>query len=143
MYRDVTLLDVSDAALAETRQRLPEGMANQVTCVVADVTRWEPPRSFALWHDRAVFHFLIDERERLLYRDVIASALPTGAHAVIATFAADGPERCSGLPVRRYSAESLAREFAGVLRLEDSTATMHMTPGGSPQSFIFARFLRA
>jgi trans-aconitate methyltransferase len=142
-HGDVTLLDVSDAALAETRRRLSHEGPNQVAYVVADVTRWDPPRPFELWHDRAVFHFLTDERERVLYRNVVAAALPAGAHAVIATFAPDGPERCSGLPVRRYSAESLAEEFAGVLRLEASKAVTHATPGAVLQSFVFARFVRA
>jgi trans-aconitate methyltransferase len=142
-HGDVTLLDVSDGALAEARRRLCDRGPDHVAYVVADVTRWNPPRSFGLWHDRAVFHFLIDERERVLYRNVVASALPAGAHAVIATFAPDGPERCSGLPVRRYSAESLAEEFAGVLRLEDSKPVMHTTPGALLQSFVFARFVRA
>jgi trans-aconitate methyltransferase len=141
-FDDVTLLDVSEGALAETRRRLLEGGPKHVAYVVADVIQWGPPRTFGLWHDRAVFHFLIDERERVLYRNVVASALPRGAHAIIATFAPDGPERCSGLLVRRYSAESLAEEFTGVLRLEDSKPVTHTTPGAALQSFVFAHFVR-
>lgn len=138
-YRDITLLDISERALAVTRERLGR---DELHYVVADITAWRAPRPFDLWHDRAVFHFLTEARDRQAYRDATAAALPAGAQAIIGTFALEGPERCSGLPVQRYSAESLAAELQGVLRAVDSRYERHVTPGGSAQAFVFVRFER-
>jgi SAM-dependent methyltransferase len=138
-YTDITLLDISERALRVTRERLPHA---QLKCQVGDVTGWQPPRSFDLWHDRAVFHFLTEASDRDAYRSVLAAALPSGAHAIIGTFALDGPERCSGLPVQRYSAETLAAELGTLLRPIESRSQRHRTPGGSEQAFVFVRFER-
>jgi hypothetical protein len=139
-YRDVTLLDLADEAFDDTRRRLrsPAG----AHYVVSDVTAWAPSRRYALWHDRATFHFLTDEKARGAYRKVLASALASGGHAIVATFALEGPERCSGLPVRRYSAETLAAAFAGTLRLVEEAHEDHVTPAGITQRFVFGRFVR-
>lgn len=137
--RDVTVLDLSQAALDAARARLgPEG--HRVTWIAADVTRWTPGRRFGLWHDRAAFHFLVDPADRAAYIARLGRALAPGGHAIIATFAPDGPEKCSGLPVVRYSPETLAQElgegFAPVThRLHD-----HQTPRGARQSFQFSLF---
>jgi SAM-dependent methyltransferase len=139
-FTDVTLLDISESAFEETRQRISPNVG--VHYVVADITAWKPQRAFSLWHDRAVFHFLTDERDRAAYRSALADAVPTGHHAIIATFHADGPERCSGLPVRRYSAEALAAEFEGMLRPVEERREQHRTPSGSEQSFVYVRFER-
>jgi SAM-dependent methyltransferase len=139
-YRDITLLDISERALEETRRRLGEAA---VSYLVADITCWKPERSYRVWHDRAVFHFLTDSDARRAYRDALTAAVSTGGHVVLGTFALDGPERCSGLPVQRYSSESLAHEFEGVLRLVEARADRHRTPSGSEQSFTFVRFERA
>jgi trans-aconitate methyltransferase len=141
-YRDITLLDVAAAAFVETRRRLEGRPEGSVQYVVADVTRWTPPRKYALWHDRAVFHFLTAEADREAYRSVLAAALAPGAHAIVATFALDGPEQCSGLPVRRYSAASLASEFEDLLEPVEDRAALHTTPTGASQSFLFVRFVR-
>jgi hypothetical protein len=138
-YRDITLLDLSERALRVTQERLPHA---QLKCQVGDVTRWQPPQSFDLWHDRAVFHFLTEPADRDAYRSVLAAALPSGAHAIIGTFALDGPERCSGLPVQRYSADTLAMELSTLLRPIESRSQRHRTPGGSEQAFSFVRFER-
>lgn len=139
-FTDVTLLDIAESAFEETRQRLLPNAS--VHYVVADITAWKPQRAFSLWHDRAVFHFLTDQRDRAAYRSVLAAAVPAGHHVIIATFHADGPERCSGLPVQRYSAEALAAEFEGVLRPVEERREQHRTPSGSEQSFVYVRFER-
>jgi SAM-dependent methyltransferase len=138
-YSDITLLDISERALSVTRERLGR---SELRYVAADITSWRAPRLFDLWHDRAVFHFLTDARDREAYRQVMATALPVGAQAIIGTFALDGPERCSGLPVQRYSAESLAAELQPVLRAVDSRSQRHVTPSGAEQAFVFVRFER-
>jgi 2-polyprenyl-3-methyl-5-hydroxy-6-metoxy-1,4-benzoquinol methylase len=139
-YR-VAVLDLAEAALAKTKTRLG-GRATAVDWIVADVTQWSPPMQFDLWHDRAVFHFLVDEADRRAYATVMAAAVRPGGQAVVATFGLDGPDRCSGLPVRRYGAGGMAAEFAPAFRLVESRCDRHLTPAGKPQSFQFCRFVR-
>jgi trans-aconitate methyltransferase len=142
-FRDITLLDIADAALAETQRRLGPTATDTVRYIAGDITTWTPLRHFAVWHDRAVFHFLTTPGERAAYRRALALALEPGAHAIIATFALDGPERCSGLSVQRYSADTLAAEFAGVLTPVEARSEVHITPKGTPQSFVVVRFVRS
>jgi len=137
-FSDVTLLDVSEAALAITRARVGE----RAKYIAADVTTWKPDRKYALWHDRAVFHFLTEENSRAKYKETLAAALREGGHAIVATFADDGPEKCSGLAVARYSAEQLATELAPVLEMVESKRVVHVTPWGAEQRFVYARFRR-
>jgi SAM-dependent methyltransferase len=138
-YRDITLLDIAELALAATRQRLG---AVRVEYVAADITSWRPARTFDLWHDRAVFHFLTAANDRAAYRATLRRALAPGAHVIIGTFADDGPERCCGLPVQRYSVDALAAEFAELLRPCESRRQEHVTPGGKTQAFTFVRFVK-
>ncbi len=140
-YRDLTVLDLAEAALARSRQRLGT-RADAVAWIAADVTAWAPPRCYDLWHDRAVFHFLTEPAERAAYCAALGAALRAGGSAVIATFAPSGPERCSGLPVVRYSPESLAAELGNGLVLEETAAETHRTPSGVEQDFQFSRFRR-
>ena len=105
-HRDVTVLDLAGAALAQARTRLGEHAA-PVHWIEADATAWQPERTYRLWHDRAVFHFLTEPGDRAAYVERLRAAVPAGGHAVIATFAPGGPHQCSGLPVVRYSPESL------------------------------------
>lgn len=139
-FSDITLLDIAETAFENTRRRLP---GVPVQYVAADVTKWTPPKKYDVWHDRAVFHFLTEERDRHAYRAALATGTRAGSHVVLGTFALDGPERCSGLPVQRYSAASLAGEFEGLLRPVEERAERHRTPGGSEQPFVFVRFARA
>jgi len=139
-FLDITLLDVAESAFAETRRRLPDA---RLQCIVSDITSWSPVRTFAVWHDRAVFHFLTDEHDRAAYRVALAAAVPRGGHVIIGTFAADGPERCSGLPVRRYGVDALADEFQGLLKAVETRSERHVTPAGMEQSFVFIRFARS
>jgi hypothetical protein len=113
-----------------------------VAWVVADVTSWEPHRTYDLWHDRAAFHFLTEERDRAAYIARLTKSLKLGGHAIIATFAPDGPERCSGLPVMRYDAESLGQALGGTFELIETRRDEHLTPWGSKQRFQFSMFRR-
>jgi len=131
-YADVTVLDLSEAALDIARAQLPEA---SVTWVRADVTSWEPVRTWNVWHDRAVLHFLVEEESRVAYLRSMRRALAPGGVVVIGTFAQDGPTHCSNLEVRRYSQDEL-RELLGepfeVLQLQ---RIVHQTPGGAAQPF--------
>lgn len=140
-YADVTVLDVSARALEHTRHRLGE-RARSVRWIVADITDWMPARQYRLWHDRAVLHFLTDRDDRAAYRGALLKAVAHGGCVVISTFAPDGPERCSGLPVVRYSPESLATELGDELRLVETRRDDHVTPRGAVQRFQFSRFTR-
>lgn len=132
-YRDLTAIDLSATALATVRERLgPTGEA--VVLEVADVLDMERGRRYALWHDRAVFHFLIDDEERDDYRRSVDRALEPGGWLVVATFGPDGPTTCSGLPIVRYSHEALAAEF-GDFELVATAGEDHLTPWGSNQQF--------
>ncbi len=140
-FRDLTVLDLAEEALARARARLG-ARAQAVHWIVADVTRWRPPRRYRLWHDRAVFHFLVEEPDRARYLEVLAGALEPGGQVVIATFAPDAPPRCSGLPVRRWSAEELAGAFGAGFRLAEHRRQVHTTPGGVVQPFTWLRLER-
>ena len=140
-YSDLTVLDLAEAALERAGTRLGRA-ALKVQWLVADITRWRPERRYRFWHDRAVFHFLTDAAERAAYRAALEAALAPGAHAMVASFALDGPERCSGLPVQRYSPESLAEELGGGFRLRESREETHLTPAGRLQRFQYSLFER-
>ena len=137
-YGDVTVLDLSDAALKVSRDRLG-ARAGQVAWVVGSVTEFVPGRVFGLWHDRAVFHFLVEAEDRLAYLRAMDRALAAGGHAIIATFAEDGPEACSSLPVRRYSSDGLVAEVEAALpghfRRVEAARHVHITPKGNRQPF--------
>jgi hypothetical protein len=141
-FSDISVLDISGEALAKSRARLGEG-AGRVRWIEADIVAWQPGQQYRLWHDRAVFHFLTDARDRRAYVQALLAALPVGGQAIIATFAPDGPERCSGLPVVRYDAAALGRALGDSLELQETRPHLHRTPWGSTQSFQFSRFRRA
>jgi SAM-dependent methyltransferase len=140
----VSVLDVSDAALSAAKARLGSE-ATRVRWIVADVTGWEPPQRYDIWHDRAALHFLTDEKDRAAYVERLTRALRPGGHAIIASFAPDGPERCSGLPVVRYDAASLGQVLngqvlGGQFALLDARREEHRTPSGATQRFQYGVF---
>ncbi len=145
-YHAITVLDVSEAALKASKERLG-ARANEVTWIVADITSWVPTTKYTLWHDRAVFHFLTDASERAAYVAVMDVALAPGGTAIIATFAEDGPETCSGLPVMRYSSDGLVEtveELApGRFKRIEALNHVHVTPKGNRQSFQVTAFKKA
>lgn len=140
-FEDITVLDLSGAALEAARQRMGAG-GDRVHWIVADVTAWEPAKAYDVWHDRAAFHFLTEENDRAAYVACLTQAVKAGGHAIIATFALDGPEKCSGLPVARYESTGLAQVLGAKFRLIDSRRHEHATPWGSPQMFQFSVFRR-
>ena len=139
--RCIAVIDVSASALARGKSRLGSAAAIP-TWLEADVTGDWALQPMDIWHDRAVFHFLTSDDDRRRYRSRLLSTLKPGGSAIIATFALDGPESCSGLPVRRYSAATLAAEFEPDLRMIESLSHSHVTPWGSQQSFVYCRFQR-
>ena len=136
-YSNVAVLDLSEAALAAAKQRLG-GRAQQVSWLVGDITQVNLPRhAYAVWHDRAVFHFLTTAEEREAYVRAVLRAVRPGGHVIVATFAEDGPERCSGLPVVRYSADGLHAQFGAPFTLLRHEREEHHTPAGTVQKFIY------
>ena len=136
-YRDVTVLDVSQTVLALVRERVGPA-ASSVNWIEADVRSASLPAGrFDVWHDRAVFHFLTDATDRLKYVEQVRRSVKQGGHVIVATFADDGPTRCSGLPVARYSAKGLHHEFGHAFRLIESIREEHLTPSGVRQAFIY------
>jgi SAM-dependent methyltransferase len=144
-YVDVSVLDISTTALAKAQERMG-GQAAQVAWIAADITAWTPPRRFDLWHDRAVFHFLTDAGGQRAYLAAMAEALRPGGHAIVMSFAEDGPESCSGLPVRRYAPEEMAETVAdlvpGAFRPDGAGRFTHVTPTGAEQRFQYSLFRR-
>lgn len=141
-YSNLTVLDLSAAALAAAQARLGPRAA-QVRWLEADITGAAlPAAGFSLWHDRAVFHFLTTPETQRAYVDAVLRALQPGGHLIVASFAADGPERCSGLPVQRYSAPTLARAFGPAFRLLTQDSEAHQTPGGAEQRFVYCHLQR-
>jgi len=132
-YDDLTVLDISAVALDLARRRL--GDDAPVTWVASDVLAWAPDRPFGLWHDRAVFHFLTDPADRAAYLATLHAAVPDGA-VILATFAPDGPDTCSGLPVARYGPDDLAELLDG-FEVVETRRDVHVTPWGTEQPFTF------
>jgi ubiquinone/menaquinone biosynthesis C-methylase UbiE len=141
-YGKVSVLDISVAALDQSRARLGAAAA-AVHWLRADITRAELPARYRLWHDRAVFHFLVDAPARAAYLERLERHLEPGGQVILATFSPEGPERCSGLPVQRYSAQSLAQTLGERFRLLESTKELHTTPAGVEQAFVYCRFEHA
>ncbi len=141
-YRDLTVLDIAAEALDHARARLGTAAA-QVHWITADITCWTPPRRYALWHDRAVFHFLTEAADQAAYGRALRAGLAADGQAVIATFALDGPETCSGLPVRRHDPDSLVAALGGGLDVLEARQEVHLTPAGGRQSFQWCRLAPA
>ena len=140
-WSDLTVVDLARAALEVSKMRLGE-RADKVAWIVADVTRWVPDRAYDVWHDRAVFHFLTDEAQRIAYRQALGVGVKPGGLVIMATFAPDGPERCSGLPVCRYDAKALAAEIGPEFELREERRAEHVTPAGHVQPFTWCAFRR-
>jgi len=136
-FQQVTVLDISQEALEIAQQRLGE-RAKSIAWLEADITKTIlPHHEYDLWHDRAVFHFLINQEDRQRYVDLVKEAVKPGGHIIVATFASDGPESCSGLEVARYDPQSLHNEFGAGFELLDSAHEEHQTPFGTEQKFIY------
>ncbi|MFA5530512.1 MAG: class I SAM-dependent methyltransferase [Thiohalomonadaceae bacterium] len=140
-FTDVAVLDLSGSALAHAQQRLG-ARAGHVEWHEQDVTRFVAPRRFALWHDRAVFHFLTDAAEREAYVRALRRAIPVGGHVIMAAFGLDGPKQCSQLDVVNYDAPRMQAALGAEFRLMEERAEVHVTPAGKPQKLGYFRFVR-
>ena len=135
---EVTVLDLSAAALDVARQRLDAAQARRVHWLAGDVTSVAlPANTYDIWHDRAVFHFLTEPAQRAAYVAQVRRAVRPGGHVIVAAFGPDGPLQCSGLPVMRYSADALHGEFGAAFELVEHKAEAHHTPGGAIQQFVY------
>ena len=142
-YLNVTVLDIAEAAIAKSRHRLGSA-ADAINWLVADITTATlPPRTYDLWHDRAVFHFLTDPAQRRSYARQLASSLRPAGHAVIACFGPGGPQKCSGLATTRYDSDSLLHELGSDFRIARSALVDHQTPFGTTQQFLYCDFILA
>lgn len=136
-YSNLTVLDLSAAALAAAQQRLGS-CSEKVAWLEADITKVNLPAShFDVWHDRAVFHFLTTAEERAKYVEAVLRSVKPGGHVIVATFAEDGPMQCSGLSVMRYRAEELHAEFGDTFSLLQQQKESHITPSGAVQQFVY------
>ena len=140
-HSDLAVLDMAECALARSKARLG-AKASRVAWIVADVTQWQPPRRYQVWHDRAVFHFLTSPKQQAAYIAALNSGTLPGATVVMATFALDGPEQCSGLPVQRYSPQTLEARIGSPFVLVQEAQETHRTPTGTEQRFSYALFHR-
>jgi trans-aconitate methyltransferase len=134
-FKDLTVLDVSSEALDTVRLRLGEG--GPVVLIQGDLLEWRPERRFDVWHDRAVFHFLVDEEDRRSYFRILRSSLVSGGEVILATFAPDGPEYCSGLPVARYGPDQLIESLGPDVQVLNADREEHVTPAGVIQPFTW------
>lgn len=140
-YHDVTVLDLSAQALTAAQTRLG-ARADRIAWLVADVTTWTPARTYDIWHDRAAFHFLTNREQQAAYAERARAAVRAGGHLIVGTFALDGPERCSGLPVARHDAASIGAVLGTAFKFVESRRHAHQTPTGTAQWFQFSRFQR-
>lgn len=134
-FSDVTVLDISGSALDASRERTSAGAG--ITFVQADLLAWHPSRKYDLWHDRAVYHFLVGDDDRETYARTLREAIAPDGFVILATFALEGPPTCSGLPVRRYSAYELAETLGQTFHLVEALREEHATPRGSMQPFTW------
>lgn len=136
-YQNICVLDISQAAVDVARRRLGKD-ASRVNWQVADITQVTlPERRFDVWHDRAVFHFLTDESQRVAYVQQVARSVKPGGHVIVATFGLQGPEKCSGLDIIRYDSSSLHDQFGARFKLLESLTEQHQTPFGTVQQFLY------
>ena len=142
-FKEVTVLDISTAAIQAAQTRLGR-RAKDVTWLEADITQVSLPKHhYDVWHDRAVFHFLTNAEDRRRYVDAVNHALKPGGHIIVATFGPHGPLQCSGLDIVRYDPATLHNEFGDNFTLIESLREIHHTPAGKVQDFIYCCCLKA
>ena len=140
-FKDLTVLDISAIALERAQERLGD-RADQAKWVVSDITQYKPSGKFDLWHDRAVFHFLTEEADRRKYAALAGRAVKPGGHLILASFALDGPDKCSNLTVCRYDGELIQRELGTDFKLVREDSESHLTPWKKEQKFRYFLFNR-
>ena len=140
-FTNLAVLDISENALASTKKRLGDS-AKSIEWFVADITQFDAPHKFSLWHDRAVFHFLTDHSDRKNYVKTLKNSLRPEGHLIIATFAIGGPEKCSGLEIVQYDSEKMIAELGDNFKLVEERKEVHITPANKEQKFNFFLFRR-
>ncbi|MET0029376.1 MAG: class I SAM-dependent methyltransferase [Candidatus Thiodiazotropha sp.] len=140
-YTDLSVLDISATALSHARQRLGKD-SPRVEWIESDITRFEPQRGYALWHDRAVFHFLTGAADRERYAAALRQALPSGGQLILASFAIGGPTQCSGLDVVQYDSEKLLDALGAGFELIETHNDDHLTPARAIQAFQYFRLVK-
>lgn len=139
-FENISVLDISSKAMEESQKRLGDG-AKQIDWIISDITTAGLPEIYYdVWHDRAVFHFFTDAQDRLKYVEMVKRSLKIGGHLIVATFGENGPQKCSGLDVLRYSPVSMQKEFGDAFQLIYSINETHQTPFGTTQEFIYCYF---
>jgi len=140
-HQNLSVLDISSAALSNSQERLGS-LADRVNWLVEDVTNFQAPQKYSLWHDRAVFHFLTDKADREKYIEALKASLSENGYLILASFAIGGPEKCSGLPIVQYDEEKIMNELGAEFELVESKNEVHLTPWESEQSFKYFRLKR-
>jgi len=140
-YSRLTVLDISGKSIEKAKLQLGE-KAGMISWIEADITKYSLTEQYDIWHDRAVFHFLTESEERKGYIDALNQALKLNGYIILATFGLAGPKKCSGLPVVRYSPETLLKVLGDNFNLVESVAEDHVTPTGVTQNFIYCRFVK-
>lgn len=140
-FKDITVLDISLKAIQYAQKRLNQN-AQKIKWIEADITEFEPPQRYDLWHDRAVFHFLTDLQDRKQYLRIMEKALQPDGYVIIGTFSLDGPLKCSGLDVERYDVQKMKEELGSSFELVKSVDEVHMTPWNKEQKFLYCYFRR-
>ena len=139
-FRHLAVLDISGAALSHAKQRLGSS-SEEIEWFETDVTAFDSPHPFDIWHDRAVFHFLTEATDRKRYVDTLKRTLKSGGHLILAAFAIGGPTRCSGLDIVQYDADKLAQELGDDFTLVEQLSEIHVTPSNQEQLFAYFRFI--
>ncbi|MFM2134985.1 MAG: hypothetical protein RL021_385 [Bacteroidota bacterium] len=140
-YTDITVLDISEAAIQRAKQRLGS-RGEKVNWVVSDVTRFTPNEKYDVWHDRATFHFLTDPAETGKYVEIVEASIAPGGKLIVGTFSETGPKKCSGIEIKQYSQEGLAAVFSKGFTKRSCMNVDHMTPSSTVQNFTFCSFQR-
>ena len=140
-FQNIGVLDVSPTALRASQERLG-GASAGIEWLEADILHYRAAQAWDIWHDRAVFHFLVDPQDRAWYRESLYHSVSQGGHVIVATFGPEGPCRCSGLETLRCSAEDIAEELGDGVRLVEARTEDHRTPSGVVQPFVYARMVR-
>jgi ubiquinone/menaquinone biosynthesis C-methylase UbiE len=140
-FTNVSVLDISENALADAKKRLGD-LAKNIEWIESDITEFSSSHKFSLWHDRAVFHFLTNEYDRKKYVNALSQALKAGGHLIIAAFAIGGPDKCSGLEIVQYDSSKLKAELGEEFELLEERSEIHITPANKEQKFMYFRFIR-
>ncbi len=138
-YQDITVLDISQGAIEKAKKRLG-ALAEKVTWICSDITEYQDSTTFDLWHDRACLHFLTQDADVKLYKEIVEQYISPKGTMILGTFSKTGPEKCSGLPIHQYDSNELTELFSGEFLSVESFETVHVTPSKTEQNYVFCRF---